>query len=201
MLNVNCMVKKTEDECTPLFEAAYWGHSEVVSILLENGADPNIKSAFCISDENPGGQTQTPLQRAAAKGIIGMVQNLIDKGAEVDVADEFGETSLHKAAGKGMKDMAQMLIDRGANVDMVDALGETPLHKAAKYGMIDVVQVLIDSGANLNKGNMSGRTPMWVAGVRNYQLDESNQVVQLLKEKGALLPFVCSTWWKENYNQ
>lgn len=31
---------------TPLIEAATFGHTEVVSFLLENGADPKIKAGF-----------------------------------------------------------------------------------------------------------------------------------------------------------
>ena len=195
MLNVNCMVKKTEDECTPLFEAAYWGHSEVVSILLDNGADPNIKCTYCISeplwaDGNPSGYPshipshpiQTPLHRAAANGHTGMVQNLIDKGAEVDAADELGETSLYKAAGKGMMDVAQTLIDRGAKVNMTTEGGITPLHKAAVKGMKEMAQMLIDKGANVDMANERGETPLHMA-TENGMID----VVQVLIDSGANL--------------
>ena len=95
MLNVNCVLKKAFYETTPLFEGALSGNSGVVLLLLDNGAKPNIPCTYGGIDY---WTSQTPLHRAAAKGHISIVQHLIDRGADLDMADEDGVTPLNNAA-------------------------------------------------------------------------------------------------------
>jgi len=58
---------------TPLFKAAERGHTEVVKLLLERGALPNLKDTFYGS---------TPITWAAEKGHVEAVRALLEKGAE-----------------------------------------------------------------------------------------------------------------------
>ena len=55
---------------------------------------------------------------------------LLDKGAEVDRADEDGVTPLHATCGNGHIDAARLLLENGAEVDRATEDGETPLHVA-----------------------------------------------------------------------
>ena len=55
-----------------LTDAAYFGHSEIVTLLLANGADPNT----------PDGYGCRALQRAACKGHSEIVALLLAKGAD-----------------------------------------------------------------------------------------------------------------------
>ena len=72
--------------------ASYYGHSEVVELLLARGADPN--------QENFKGQT--PLAGAVFKGKAEIVQALLAAGADpsagfpsaIDAARMFGKTDL-----------------------------------------------------------------------------------------------------------
>lgn len=57
----------------PLSAAASKGHTGIVRILLEHGADPNAKEAIC--------QGGLALHVAARRGFIEIVQLLLDKGA------------------------------------------------------------------------------------------------------------------------
>jgi ankyrin repeat protein len=57
----------------PLSAAASKGHTNIVSLLLEHGANPNAKEAIC--------QGGFSLYVAARKGFIEIVQLLLDKGA------------------------------------------------------------------------------------------------------------------------
>src|SRR5947209_11729223 len=57
----------------PLSGAASKGHTNIVRLLLDQGADPNAKEAIC--------QGGFSLHEAAEKGFIEIVQLLLDKGA------------------------------------------------------------------------------------------------------------------------
>uniref|UniRef100_A0A1X7SKQ1 Uncharacterized protein n=1 Tax=Amphimedon queenslandica TaxID=400682 RepID=A0A1X7SKQ1_AMPQE len=56
----------------PLHTAALLGHNEVVSVLLSNGADPNIKNEY----------ERTPLHNAASEGHNKVVSVLLSNGAD-----------------------------------------------------------------------------------------------------------------------
>jgi uncharacterized protein len=76
---------------TPLHSAASGGHSEVVGLLLEAGADPNARQS--------GGWT--PLHAAASNGDIASVTMLLASGADpAAVNDEdMSVLSMVKAGG------------------------------------------------------------------------------------------------------
>jgi ankyrin repeat protein len=80
--DVNCQDNNGE---TPLLQAVAHGKIEIVSFLLENGADANFRSGF---------ESQTPLECAIARGYEGCVKILLDKGADVNLRDEKGRTPL-----------------------------------------------------------------------------------------------------------
>ena len=56
--------------------AAWKGHTDIVKLLIENGADVNEKNAL----------GWTPLGSAAYFGYTDVVKLLIEKGADIDVS-------------------------------------------------------------------------------------------------------------------
>jgi uncharacterized protein len=120
---------------TPLLRAAKAGDTEAMKVLLAKGADPKIT--------NKGGIT--PLMAAAGLGskeedttgrkrteeqAIASIQLCLDAGADVNTADNQGETALHGAAQKGYDHVVQFLADHGAKLDAKDKKGRTPLDAA-----------------------------------------------------------------------
>ena len=68
---------------TMLMLAASRGLGEIVSVMLNAGADINLKTAEAVN-----GRQMSPLMLAAASGHEGVVRQLLDAGAHVDgVAD------------------------------------------------------------------------------------------------------------------
>jgi ankyrin repeat protein len=90
---------------TPLHEAAYYGHLELVKYMVE-------KSPQTMDAKDEFGQT--PLFRAVEAGRHEVVAYLEGKGAECNLTDKDKCNPAHQAAFKGMPDMAHWLLYHGA---------------------------------------------------------------------------------------
>ena len=108
---------------TALMRAAFSGDLELVTLLLAKGADPAI-----VSKDN-----ETVLEAAAALGFIqgyskgrsaaerlAVIKLLVDRGADVNAADDYGITPLMAAANLGEVSIIQFLVDRGADLGAYD---------------------------------------------------------------------------------
>jgi ankyrin repeat protein len=115
---------------TPFVRAALSGDIEVMRMLLEKGADPNI------------GTTQGTTALMAAAGInwipgqtyshseaeyVEAVKVCLDRGADVNASNSLGLTAMHGAANRGWESVIQILADHGAKVDVQDNAGRTPM--------------------------------------------------------------------------
>ena len=79
--------KDPQSGSTMLAIASLMGHTKVVALLLENGADVNAKS-------RDGG---TALHAAAFLGRVETVKLLLEKGADITLRDNMGSTAINAA--------------------------------------------------------------------------------------------------------
>jgi ankyrin repeat protein len=158
---------------TPLHQAAYQGHLACLSFLLDAGGPLEAQTL-------KGGRTVLSL--AARYGRTRCVEILVERNANVNAVDQFGETPLHRAAHHGHLDTAQALLRRNANVNAVDQFGETPLHHAAHYGHLGIAQAVLRSGAAIDTINHRGRSPLITAARRGHA-----HVTQELVASGAAI--------------
>jgi ankyrin repeat protein len=178
---------------TPLHVAASRGQSEVVSILLDAGAD--------ISGPSPGEQW-TPLVWAAYRGHTDTVALLLKRGADPTAR---GGNPIHFAAQRRHREICQLLVEHGAADDLVasgerQALalfravlagdvaatqavlaerpalartkarnGRTALHEAALGGDPRLVEVLLAAGADPTARDRRGQMPLDVAVVHRQR--------------------------------
>ena len=89
----------------------------------------------------------TPLHNAAWGGHKDVVELLIDRGADPNIANKYGQTPLHGAVSKGHKDVVQLLLDRGADPHNINVAGETPHTIALNQGHTDIAHIIQGSGA------------------------------------------------------
>eukprot|EP01035_Chromulina_nebulosa_P040781 gene40781-55129_t len=99
---------EAENDCTALNKAADWGYRDVVTLLLERGAHPNL------ADKNG----KSPLHSAVDKGHRNTVAVLLERGANPNLTDNYGDTPLHKAAQNGHREIILLLLERGADPNL-----------------------------------------------------------------------------------
>ncbi|KAM9842583.1 kinase D-interacting substrate of 220 kDa B isoform 2-T2 [Aulostomus maculatus] len=108
---------------------------------------------------------QTPLMVAAEQGNLEIVQELIRRGANVNLDDVDCWTALISAAKEGHIEVVRELLENNANLEHRDMGGWTALMWAAYKGRTDVAQLLLEKGANPNiTGQYSVYPIIWAAG-------------------------------------
>lgn len=116
---------------TPLIEAASHGHSEIVRLLLDVGADVNAQTIYGNS----------PLSLAAEFGQDEAVAEILkQKNLNVSPAQTDGKTPLHWAALKGYSKIVRLLLDHGADVNARDENEKTPLLLARNRAIAKILQ-------------------------------------------------------------
>ncbi|TET36809.1 MAG: ankyrin repeat domain-containing protein [Planctomycetota bacterium] len=92
-----------------------------------------------------------PLYNAVSNKYMDAAALLIDRGADVNIADIRGKTPLHMAVTLKNKDFAEMLIRKGANVNPLTSVGDTPLDWAKEWGCKSTAALLRSHGGKTGK--------------------------------------------------
>uniref|UniRef100_A0A3P8TL24 Kinase D-interacting substrate 220b n=1 Tax=Amphiprion percula TaxID=161767 RepID=A0A3P8TL24_AMPPE len=124
---------------------------------------------------------QTPLMLAAEQGSLEIVQELIRRGANVNLDDVDCWSALISAAKEGHMDVVKELLENSAYIEHRDMGGWTALMWAAYKGRVEVTTLLLEHGANPNTtGQQYSVYPIiWAAG-RGHA-----DIVKLLLHNGA----------------
>ncbi|MDD2904076.1 MAG: ankyrin repeat domain-containing protein [Syntrophales bacterium] len=136
---------------TPLIAAARSGKTEVVKLLLEQGADLKAQNPERVIKRGKKRRKKkiryggTPLMHAARGGHADTVRLLLAKGADLNTLDaKHGLAALHWAVYHNQLGAVETLLDQGANPGVKDKRGFTPLMLAAHYAKPDIVSLLAD---------------------------------------------------------
>ena len=117
---------------------------------------------------------------AAEKGDLDKVKELVAKGANPDLADEYGDVPINRAAVEGHLDVVKFLVEHGAMYHS-PGIGLYPLDGAAGNGRLDVVKYLVEEkGVPVNQRTDAGAPPL-IGAAADMHVD----VVQYLVNKGA----------------
>ena len=160
---------------TKLHKASKSGLVEEVEMLLELGADANIKNK----------NHETCLHLATKNGFPEVAEILLQNGAEVNAQNRDKLTPLHFASWNGNDAIAEILLQHGANVNAKTGEGQdpfgrhfdpldylefrgncksTPLHFASEKGHFQVVKLLLQYNADIFARNIDRKTPLRLAG-------------------------------------
>mmetsp|Transcript_3590 Transcript_3590/g.11203 ORF Transcript_3590/g.11203 Transcript_3590/m.11203 type:complete len:1311 (+) Transcript_3590:239-4171(+) len=137
---------------TALHAAARAGAAEVVSALIELGADVDAR------DQNES----TPLHLSCREDQVNCTLILLQQGADRNTVNADGDTPLHFCAMNGHERCAKaFFFDDSDNmhVNIRNNTGLTPLHLAARWGYGPIVALLLMHGAERTVRNSRGQTP------------------------------------------
>jgi len=192
---------------------------QIIEQLLTAGANPNARLKLAPPFRNIGNDRgldgmlttgTTPLLRAAKALDAAAIRILLERGADLTLANARGVTPTMAAAGLGSVDAdtrgfylsedtqprsiesLKLLLKAGGDVNGKDARGLTPLHEAARWGWNEVVTFLVEAGADLNARDNRGMTPIDSAMGRaggnsrgGQRIDVHEDTAALLKQLGA----------------
>lgn len=164
--------KEIEYTNLALREAAYTNAFDVIKFLIEQGADV---------DGGKLSASESPLMKAARKGYVEMANYLLEKGANIEATDYWGNTPLNFAAWEGKLETVELLVEKGANVNAKNELNWTPLMQAAIERYDKIVQFLLKHGASVDViDKEKGATVLILAAYGGAQ-----RVVELILEQGV----------------
>jgi ankyrin repeat protein len=186
---------------TALSQAAENGKIDVVRVLLQHGADPNLRgekmgwSALdtaihyhhqdiveaMMSAIKPGADS-SGLITSAREGNVEMLQMFIGRGVDLNLQDEAGMTALLAAIDKGHEHIVRILLDSGSSPELINKpgygslRGETALCMASRKKLIQSVRDLLAKNADVDApcGAVIAATQVGSA-----------EIVKLLAEAGA----------------
>ena len=134
------MCHASDDNKAPLYKAIRHRHVDCVKRLVKAEADVNSE----IKDAG-----ETMLIFAVRKSDVGIVEVLINAGADVNLAGTY-HTPLFEASYNGRPECMKLLIDAGADVNIPSLKPETPLSFAVMAKNCEDVRLLVQSGADVN---------------------------------------------------
>lgn len=177
--------KVTVTSATPLYVASSQGRAQLMQFLLDNGANPNLRT----------GEGFTPLMVACKRGNLELATLLLKSGADVNMASPKGASPLSSAVLFGDPDLVDLLLTKGASPNppgdnplLISMAAPSIAARAANkeydtqlftQSYTRVVKSLLTAGANPNK--QSGFGGILHVAVGLAPID----VIQMLLDAGA----------------
>jgi len=120
---------------TALHVATGLGYSNIVRLLLSQGADPNIASYTDVGH-------MTPLLKASEQGRLDIAEMLVKAGADLDVRNRNGQTALILAIRNSHSAIAKFLVSAGADLEQRDLAGCNAGFYAKQLELTELVDLL-----------------------------------------------------------
>ncbi len=151
-------------------------------------ADASSEAVFDVGvlvQPPPGQYGITELMSAALAGDAATVKALLEAGADVNAADDWGDTALIRAAASGHAAVVELLLEAGADPEAPSRSGDTALAIAIKYRAGDVALVLLEHGADPDVTLQSGSSRPPTTVLERAAVHGQSAVVAAMIERGV----------------
>jgi len=184
------LTKKLGNYQSPLLAAIQLKKAKVVKLLLELGADANVKSRY----------KRTALQEAIVRGDNGIVFDVLDKTKDVNQVDRNNSSALSYCImyrGDNVE-LVDALISKGANIELANRNKQTPLISACYSNRPKIAARLLEAGANLSAVDNNKNTPLLAAcmisgDLTKAMLDKGADPVVVNRQKQTALHLLCQS--------
>ena len=123
----------------------------------------------------------TPLQWAVYEGDVAEARRLLDDGADVSLANNYGATAMGLAAEVADTEILKLLLEAGADADSPNPDGQTALLAVARTGNVEAAELLLDYGATVDaREQWGGQTALMWASARRHP-----RMIEFLISNGA----------------
>ncbi len=167
---------------TPLEHAQEKGFKEIANILA--------LESFNQLTESDKTHIKKDFFQAAAQGEVTQVTEILNKGIDINVADEQGRTAAMIATYGNFPDVVKVLIEHGADINRRDHMENNPFLYAGAEGYLEILKLTIEAGANPTIFNRFGGTALIPAAEHGYvenvreHLEHTNVDVNHMNKQG-----------------
>lgn len=159
----------------PFMKAVRSNDVSLLETLVANHPDLNDESIL-----------NQALDAACESGSEAAVQFLIQRGANINHRDEFGDLPICKAAAEGHLGIVQFLLELGAEIDISGPVGN-PYYDAIYENQLEVVKFLLQAGIDPHAVFRRESGPL--RNCLSYALDLGHtEIAELLGSAGCHLP-------------
>ena len=129
----------------------YERHMRIIYILLENGADVNI-----LGEDSIPALLKVIESEVDKKDCIEIVNEIIYRGVNIDITNNYGQNALMYAAFNGRLELVNYLLEAGIDINAKDKSGKSaldwakesnPMNMAWSYNHDRIVNLLLEKGA------------------------------------------------------
>ena len=192
------LLDRTHIGYSALHYAVFYNQREAVEVLIEAGANVDIKEANGITplawavdcghcdlvgyllecEADPAianSEGIAPIHTAVRSKNYAMVETLLsintetEQWTDVNAQTKLGYTPAYFAAFDGSLEILQLLYDYGAKFNISSKVNVSPLHRATNKGHVEVVKYLIECGADVNKCDDNQRTCLHIAAFAGHK--------------------------------
>jgi ankyrin repeat protein len=137
---------------TMLHQLLYLGNLEAVQLLLEHGANFNMRNE---KGQTPLHKTLIEMKDGFEDRYFDSIRFLLDHGADVDAPDNDKLTPLHVASQYGSVRATRLLLEHGASVHLQNHDGKTASEIASAEGHEEITRLLSEPVQSEEKSRKS----------------------------------------------
>lgn len=145
-----------------LSRAVMTGDLNLVKILGENGANPNLKNKTSMGS--------TPLMMASEYKSLGIAKYLLKKGADIDIQDNNGDPAIHWSAYYGNVPFTRFMLENGAKTNLKSIHSDGVMQVALKEWKDSVVDLLLEYKVNIYNVQENSKDLINAVKNNNYSL-------------------------------
>ena len=186
--------------------------TNIIKFIILKGANVNKKVNALIEQTNKSGISNKlktkindlindheyehcPLILAFENKYFDIIKLLLEKGADVNITDQSGNTLLMRSVYYGEVDAVRIILEFNPNLDVINEQNWSALYIAVEKHNIDIVKLLLDKGACMYKKDNSSSpfiramcSSLW----ENLYNVNNNDIVELFFENGAKIDILSN---------